>query len=256
MAALRAYYAGAFPADELVHWWTYPAGEREVVFCLPGEIVVRNLTFSGPDALRKALVMKNPTKVHIGALWDGRVAVERELVFDIDLSDYKDRPCCGAEKKACSRCWPLVMAAVRALHAALINDFGYKRVLWVYSGRRGVHCWVCDRRARQLSNEARQRILDYLAVYWDSGDARALMAPFAKRMGVDVDALRPRLDAAVTKDRCHLLKIPFAVHPDTGRVCVPFDPDIVEAFNPETAPHVRDVTKQALAPYVALLAQV
>ncbi|GFZ16421.1 DNA primase POLA3 [Actinidia rufa] len=45
------------------------------------------------------------------------------------------------------------------------DDFGFDHILWVYSGRRGVHCWVCDRKARRLNNEQRAAIAGYLHVY-------------------------------------------------------------------------------------------
>ena len=34
----------------------------------------------------------------------------------------------------------------------------------MYSGRRGIHAWVCDARARRLSNELRTAIVEYLSV--------------------------------------------------------------------------------------------
>jgi DNA primase small subunit len=36
--------------------------------------------------------------------------------------------------------------------------------MWVYSGRRGIHCWICDDRARKLNANARKAIINYLEV--------------------------------------------------------------------------------------------
>jgi len=43
-----------------------------------------------------------------------------------------------------------------------LDDFGFKDRIWIFSGRRGIHCWVSDTRARNLSSLARKAIVSFL----------------------------------------------------------------------------------------------
>jgi DNA primase small subunit len=95
-------------------------------------------------------------------------------------------------------------AAIEVVHSILTQDFGFEHILWIFSGRRGVHwsenaqhtnvfserngqsdqrrdvvphisflrlcvcalpSWICDSRARKLTMEQRSAIVDFLSVY-------------------------------------------------------------------------------------------
>lgn len=136
----------------------------------------RHRSFLDEDALYQTLKREVPDKIDIGAIFNAPPSnkdqvisykpQERELIFDIDANDYDDvRFCsCKGTPSVCVICWKLIETAISILDSALKQDFGFEKVFWFFSGRRGVHCWVCDHRARILTAEARSAIVSYLSV--------------------------------------------------------------------------------------------
>lgn len=144
----------------------------------PGnEVYIRYQSFLTQEELTSAIQKRRPTKLDIGAVFNyppkdnkslpsGKLQTqERELVFDIDLTDYDGVRNCGCSgAKICPKCWTFMGMAMEVMDEGLKNDFGFEHVAWFYSGRRGVHCWVCDDGARKLTNEARSAVATYFEV--------------------------------------------------------------------------------------------
>ena len=351
--ALSVYYDQIFPWGAFAAWQNCASAglgagregfsRREFSFTLRDDnsaaaggarrrrgIVLRNWHFQTADALREEVRRVRPCKFDIGALSlangdTRRLGVQasqqqKELVFDIDLTGYDGmRVCCSGDTAVCEACWVLVTVAIKILDAALRQDFGFVHVFWVFSGRRGVHCWVCDRRARALTNIERAAIVDHLRLpdmfapsaaaasqplkentrrpplhptlwrayklamgphiqqiiagqnltvtakdptdrrVWQdlSGDSGAgVSAPVQQPPPSDMQTYGtvfrcfwPRLDVEVTKQAGHLLKAPWAVHPKTGKICVPIDPQTCDQFNPNNVPTVEQVFQELQASF-------
>ncbi|XP_013386093.1 LOW QUALITY PROTEIN: DNA primase small subunit-like [Lingula anatina] len=179
---LPIYYKRLFPYGLYYQWLNYGGvpktyfTNREFSFTLKDDVYVRYQSFADQQDMEKEIQKRCPYKIDIGAVFTHRPkdhktvkaaafqAQEKELVFDIDMTDYDEvRSCCsGAD--ICPKCWPLMIIAVKIIDTALREDFGFEHLLWVYSGRRGIHCWVCDEQARKLSQNARTAIAEYLSV--------------------------------------------------------------------------------------------
>lgn len=54
----------------------------------------------------------------------------------------------------------------------------------------------------------------------------------------------PRIDSHVSIQLNHLLKLPFCIHPDTGKVCVPIEPESVENFDPNAVPNLLELLEE------------
>ena len=150
--------------------------KREWSFTIEDDIYIRYQSFRDKAEMMAAIQKRQPHKIDIGAVFSAPPkdhttirpelfkTMERELVFDVDMTDYDDIRTCCTGANICKRCWPYMTMALKVVDRALREDFAFKHILWIYSGRRGVHCWVNDPEARALSNDARSAVVEYLSV--------------------------------------------------------------------------------------------
>ncbi|GAB5591842.1 p48 polypeptide of DNA primase [Umbelopsis nana] len=166
---LRTFYNRFFPYKTYFNWLNYDTQptknftQREFSFTLASDTYLRYNSYADVDDLRSDIERLQPVKIDIGAIYNAKPKdkktinpkafqpVEKELVFDIDMTDYDEIRTCCSGGDICLKCWGFMTVSIKIIHAAL-------------RGRRGVHCWVCDESARKLNNEARSAIVSYLEV--------------------------------------------------------------------------------------------
>ncbi|KAF7795624.1 hypothetical protein EIP86_006789 [Pleurotus ostreatoroseus] len=350
---MLAFYKRLYPFKSIFNWLNHEHTptklfyQREFAFTLQGDVYLRYQSFMNAEELKKQVCALNPTRFEIGPMYSARpkdkktvrpsafVPLQRELVFDIDMTDYDSIRTCCSDAAICSRCWVFITAAVRVLDQGIREQFGYTHLLWVYSGRRGIHLWISDKEAMELSDDERRALVNWLTVIQGGKEMHkkvnvrlgsrplppsikmtinSLADTFTELILADQDCFRsesgweellklvpdrgvaeslrdlwtedidrsseqkwddlkkeirkttpgssqrrmltaavediilqytyPRLDAEVSKHRNHLLKAPFCVHPKTGRVCVPVDPENIDDFNPERVPTVGQLLRE------------
>eukprot|EP00397_Hematodinium_sp_SG-2012_P036669 GEMP01039612.1.p1 GENE.GEMP01039612.1~~GEMP01039612.1.p1 ORF type:complete len:415 (+),score=90.09 GEMP01039612.1:50-1246(+) len=174
---LKIYYANGFPYEDMVKWvGRDKLPYREWCFVLKDDIFCRYQSFTSAEDFKKKVLDAVPHRMETGCCFshfpkqkdcvraEAFYPTERDLVFDIDMDEYDDiRTCCtGAE--VCEKCCVFIKAAMVILKTTLEEDFGFTKMFFVFSGRRGMHCWVYDDVARKLTNEQRGAVAEYIQV--------------------------------------------------------------------------------------------
>ncbi|KAF8461054.1 hypothetical protein BDZ91DRAFT_785043 [Kalaharituber pfeilii] len=219
---MLAFYQRLFPFRILFQWLNHsPApsndfGHREFAFTLANEAYLRYQAFSTGDLLRRDIIRLNPTRFEIGPVYNTNprdrkqlrkaafFPVEKELVFDIDMTDYDDIRTCCDKAKICNKCWSFVTMAIQVIDVALKEDLGFKHVLWVYSGRRGAHAWVCDQRARVMDDQKRRAIASYLEVVKGGSNTNKkvnVKRPLHPHLARSLDILKEMFKTRILEDQ-------------------------------------------------------
>lgn len=172
------YYNKYFPFSSIREWisckGTEPLENRECSFWFDDERFTRWNHIDQLTTLLSKTPPITPQRMEIGPIYSHPIKsrftvpagefrpVQRELVFDIDADDFKEiKHCCGASE-ICERCWLYMECALNILDVVLRENFGFKNILYVFSGRRGVHLWICDKKAREMDETVRKAIVKYL----------------------------------------------------------------------------------------------
>ncbi|CAA7259208.1 unnamed protein product [Cyclocybe aegerita] len=177
---MLTFYRRLYPFKTIFNWLNHEHApsrlftHREFAFTLQGDVYLRYQSFNNADELKKQVCQLNPTRFEIGPVYSARPRDKktiragafspqvRELVFDIDMTDYDPIRTCCKDAGICKKCWGFIAAAVHVIDSAIRDEFGYEKLIWVYSGRRGIHLWISDKEAMELTDQQRKSLVGWL----------------------------------------------------------------------------------------------
>ena len=168
------------------------------------------LIFYEPTDLQQMCIETQPLEIHAGCVYPSRNrSLERQneymnkfapVVFDVDMEDLLQagsvRNCDCEPRTVCNECWQLIMTPCMIDLHDFLASMGFESLLFVFSGRRGFHCYI----------------MDHCVWSWTSDQRRGLVMRLPKALQVD---------ERVTTDVTHMCKVPLVPHHATGLVACP-----------------------------------
>ncbi|GAB7366312.1 hypothetical protein MBLNU230_g8112t1 [Neophaeotheca triangularis] len=219
---LKQFYQRLFPFRPLFQWLNHGAApqpdfqNREFAFVLPNDAYLRYQAFPSADVFRKQAINLTPTRFEIGPQYTlnpkDRKSIRKasafrpimkELVFDIDLTDYDPIRTCCTGANICRKCWQFMVMAIKVVDTALREDFDFQHILWVYSGRRGAHAWISDKKAREMDDQKRKAVAGYLTLIQgsDHGKRTSIRRPLHPHIDRSLKVLNPYFQSDILEEQ-------------------------------------------------------
>lgn len=218
---MQYYYQYLFPFKVIFNWLNHSpmAGRdiinREFAMAFRSGAYKRYNSYSSVQEFKSQIERANPDRFEIGAVYNKAPKerdsilksemkpLEKELVFDIDMDDYDMFRTCCSGAQVCEKCWKFITLAMLVVNTTLTEDFAYNDFIWVFSGRRGAHCWISDKRARILNDLQRRNVLDYVNVVRDrSADKRlSLKRPYHPHLVRSLEILKPHFVSVILEEQ-------------------------------------------------------
>lgn len=221
---IQQYYSHYLPFNLIFQWLNHslvPTNDfthREFAFEYPSGAYQRYNSFANAEEFKSRVVTSKPMRFEVGAIYPiepkDRKSVaksamkpeSKEIVLDIDLTDYDEIRTCCKGTSICPKCWKFMNLAMEVVEVALKEDFGIKHRIWVFSGRRGIHCWISDPGMRNLNDQNRRAFIEYMDVLNVKGrgkktGALGLKKPFHPHIERSLELLKDEFVEIILRDQ-------------------------------------------------------
>lgn len=218
---MQYYYQHLYPFKSMFNWLNHspkPGRDiinREFAMAFRSGAYKRYNSFNSVQEFKAQIQKANPDRFEIGAVYNKpprerdsvlkteMKPLEKELVFDIDMDDYDSYRTCCSGAQVCHKCWKFISLAMKVINTSLEDDFGFEEFIWVFSGRRGAHCWISDKRARVMNDSHRRNMLDYMNVVKDRNVEKRLnlVRPLHPHLSRSLELLKPHFVDIILREQ-------------------------------------------------------
>jgi len=250
------FYRTTFPFEKF--WDLFGEPNREFgISTERNEFFNRNLFFPNIQNFKNFILSsKNICSIHIGPISPmdekshKRIPLVKEFVLDIDIKDYTDekignlKNCCENDT-VCKKCWIIMKLSILIIDIIYSKSLGIKDYSFIFSGRGGFHCWIFEKKYRQMTKNVVKDLVKMLS-FENCGKTHPIFSLLLKNQEIiktlnemrkcdflidmkslsDIELLniyRPRIDTKPLFELNHLIKSPYTLHSKTKRMCVELD---------------------------------